>query len=118
MSPGPNRVPNRTVRHLPEHVITFLNELFNAFHRKQYFLPAWKQVRVVSTLKPRKYPTLPSSYDPLGYFNTVGNIFEKILLTRVIRQANEHGLCGMRFSVLFLTCKANTRVQFKRSMAL
>jgi hypothetical protein len=47
---------------------------------------------VISILKPGKDPTPPSSYRPISLLDTVGKIFEKILLTRVLREVNERGL--------------------------
>jgi hypothetical protein len=66
--------------------------VFNAVLRRQYFPPSWKHVRVVSILKPVKDPTLPSSHRPINLLDTVGKLFEKILLTRVLREVNERGL--------------------------
>jgi hypothetical protein len=47
---------------------------------------------VVSILKPGKDPTLPSSYRPISLLDTVGKLFEKILLARVLREVNERDL--------------------------
>jgi hypothetical protein len=47
---------------------------------------------VVSTLKPGKDPSLPSSYRPVSPLDTVGKLFEKILLARVPREVSERGL--------------------------
>jgi hypothetical protein len=66
--------------------------VLNAVLRRQYFPPAWKHDRMVSTLKPGNDPTLPSSYRPISLFDTIGKLFEKILLIRVLREENEHGL--------------------------
>jgi hypothetical protein len=50
-SPGPNGIPNRVLRHLPKRAVTFLTKVFNAVLRRHYFPTAWKQARVVYTLK-------------------------------------------------------------------
>jgi hypothetical protein len=89
---GPNGIPNRVLRHLSERTITFLKKVFNAVLRRQYFPSAWKHARVVSILKPGKDPTLPSSYRPISLLHTVGRLFEKIILARVLREVNERGL--------------------------
>jgi hypothetical protein len=39
-----------------------------------------------------KDPTLPSSYRPISLLDTVGKIFEKILLAGVLREVKERGL--------------------------
>jgi hypothetical protein len=66
-------------------VITFLTKVFNAVLRGQYFLPAWRHARVVSILKPGKDPTLPCSYRLFSLLDTIGKLFEKILLSRVLK---------------------------------
>jgi hypothetical protein len=47
---------------------------------------------VLPILKPGKDPTQPSSYRPISLLDTVGKLFEKILLTMVLRELNERGL--------------------------
>jgi hypothetical protein len=91
-APGPNGVPNKALRYLPNRAITFLTKLFNAVLRRLYIPPAWKHARVVSILKPGKNPTLPSSYRPISLLDTFRKLFEKILLARVLREVNECGL--------------------------
>jgi hypothetical protein len=63
--------------------------VFNAVLHRQYFPPAWKHVHVVSILKLGKDATLPSSYRPISLLDTVGKLFEKILLIRVLWEVNE-----------------------------
>jgi hypothetical protein len=89
---GPNGISNRVVRHQPKRAISFLAKVFIAVLRRQYFPSAWKHARVVSVLKPGKDPTLPSSYRPIRLLVTVGKLFEKILLARVLREVSERGL--------------------------
>jgi hypothetical protein len=86
---GPNHIPNGVLRHLLKRALTFLTKLFKAILRKQYFPPVWKQARVVCILKPGKDPTLPSSYRPISLLVTVVKLFEKTLLSRVLREVNE-----------------------------
>jgi hypothetical protein len=53
---------------------------------------------VVPILKPGKDSTLPSSYRLVSLLDTVGKVFEKMLLTRVLREVNERGLlCDEQF---------------------
>jgi hypothetical protein len=58
--------------------------VFNAVPRRQYCLSAWKNARVVSIMKPGKDPTVPSSYRLISLLETVGKLFEKILLASVL----------------------------------
>jgi hypothetical protein len=91
-APGPNGIPNRVLRHLPKRAITYLTKAFNATLRRQYFPPVWKHASVLPILKPGKDPTLPSSCRPISLLDTAGKLFEKILLSRVLREVNESGL--------------------------
>jgi hypothetical protein len=66
--------------------------VFDAVIRRQYFPSAWKYIGVESILKPGNDPTLPSSNRPISLLDTVGKFFEKILLTRALRELNKSGL--------------------------
>jgi hypothetical protein len=65
--------------------------VFIAVLCRKYFPPAWKQACVVFILKLENEPMLPSSYRPISLL-TVGKLFEKILLTRVLRAVNKCSL--------------------------
>jgi hypothetical protein len=47
---------------------------------------------VISILKPGKDPALPSSYRPISLLDVIGQLFEKILLARILREVSERGL--------------------------
>jgi hypothetical protein len=47
---------------------------------------------VFSILKSGKDPTLSSSYKPISLLDTVGKLFQKILLARIIREVKDRGL--------------------------
>jgi hypothetical protein len=46
----------------------------------------------MSILKPEKDPALPSSYRPISLLDTIGKIFEKILLARILYEVSDRGL--------------------------
>jgi hypothetical protein len=53
---------------------------------------------VLSTLKPGKDPKLSFSKTPRSLLDTIGYLFEKMLLARVLRDVNEYGLlCDEQF---------------------
>jgi hypothetical protein len=58
----------------------------------QYFPAEWKYARVFSILKPGKDLALPSSYRPISLLDTIGKLFEKILLSRILKEVSERGL--------------------------
>ena len=66
--------------------------IFNAILLTHHFPTAWKHVRVISILKPGKDPALPSSYRPISLLDTIGKLFENILLTRIFHEVSVRGL--------------------------
>jgi len=91
-APGPNGIPNRALKHLPQRAVSFLAEIVNAVLRAYHFPTVWKHARVISVLKPGKDPALPSSYRPISLLDTTGKLFENILLTRILHAVRESGL--------------------------
>jgi hypothetical protein len=91
-APGPNGIPNRALKHLPQRAVSFLVLLFNAILLTHHFPSVWKHARVISILKPGKDPALPSSYRPISLLDTIGKLFEKILLARILHEVSERGL--------------------------
>jgi len=91
-APGPNGIPNRALKHLPKRAVSLLARIFNAVLRTHHFPQTWKHARVISILKPGKDPALPSSYRPISLLDTIGNLFENILLARILYVVNERGL--------------------------
>ena len=83
-APDPDIIPNRALKHLSQRVILLLVAFFNAILRMQHFPPIWKHPRVISILKPGKDSALPSSYRPISLLDTIGKVFEKILLRRIL----------------------------------
>jgi hypothetical protein len=91
-APGPDGIPNRALKHLPQRVILLLVPFFNAIFKTQSFPSAWKYARVISILKPGKDPAQPASYRPISLIDTIGKVFEKILLRRILTEVSERGL--------------------------
>ena len=52
----------------------------------------WKHAKVISLLKPGKDPALPSSYRPISLLDTIGKLFEKILLHKILNVVSKRGL--------------------------
>jgi hypothetical protein len=71
-APGPNGIPNRVLKHLPERTVSLLVQIFNAVLRTHHFPSAWKHARVISILKPGKDQAQPSSYQPISLLDTIG----------------------------------------------
>jgi hypothetical protein len=91
-APGPDGIPNTALKHLPLSAVSLLVVLFNAILSTQYFPVAWKHACVFSILKPGKDPALPSSYRPISLLDTIGKLFEQILLSRILYEVSARGL--------------------------
>jgi hypothetical protein len=111
-APGPDGIPNRALKYLPLSIVSFLIVLFNAIFQSQYFPVAWKRARVFSILKPGKDPALPSSYRPISLLDTIGKLFEKILLSRILHEVNGRGL--LRDEEFGFRPKHSTELQLAR----
>jgi hypothetical protein len=85
-APGPNGIPNRALKHLPQRAVSHLVKNFNAILLTHHFPTAWKHARVFSILKPGKDPPLPSYYGPIILLDTVRKLFHNILLARILHE--------------------------------
>jgi hypothetical protein len=93
-APGPNGIPNRALKHLSQRAVSLLVRIFNAILLTHHFPSLWKHARVTCILKPGKDPALPSSYQPMSLWDSIGKLFEKILLARILHEVSERG-CGL-----------------------
>jgi len=91
-APGPNGFPNRALKHLPQRAVSLLVLIFNAILLTHHFPTTRKHARMICILKPRKDPALPSSYRPISLLDTIGKLFEKILLARFLHEVSDGGL--------------------------
>jgi hypothetical protein len=80
--PGPNGIKIRAFKHLPKRAVSLLVQIFNAVLLTHHFPSLWKHARVTSILKPGKDAAMPLSYKPISLLDTIGKLFEKILLAR------------------------------------
>jgi hypothetical protein len=109
---GPDGSPKRALKHLPQRMALLLVALFNAILRTQCFPPVWKHARVISILKPGKDPALPSSYRPISLLDTIGKVFEKILLSRILSEVSQRGI--LHFEQFGFRPKHSTSLQLAR----
>ena len=77
----------------PCHTLSSLPvRIFNAILLTHHFPSLWKHARVTSILKPGKDPALPSSYRPISLLDSIGKLFEKIILASILHEVSERGL--------------------------
>ena len=86
--------------------------ILNAVLRTPITFPDRKHDRVISILHPGKNPVLPSTYRPINLLDTIGKLFEKIVLARILHVAKERGL--MRDDLFGFRPKYSTSLQLTR----
>ncbi|VVC38952.1 Endonuclease/exonuclease/phosphatase,Reverse transcriptase domain [Cinara cedri] len=86
-SPGHDHINNTTVKNLPPKTIILLTYIFNAIFRLSHFPTTWKSALIITILKPGKQPDMPESYRPISLLLTLGKIFEKLFLKRLVKIA-------------------------------
>jgi hypothetical protein len=111
-APGPNGTSYRALKNLTQRTVSLLVLIFNAILLTHHFPTAWKHTRVISILKPGKDPALPLSYRPISLLDTIGKLFEKILLARILHEVNARGL--MRYEHFGFRPKHSTSLQLAR----
>jgi len=89
---GPNGITNRALKYFPKRKIFHLARILNVVLRTLHFPQMWKHARVISILKPGKDQTLPSFYRPFSILDTIGKLFENIIVSRILHVVNERGL--------------------------
>jgi hypothetical protein len=72
--------------------VILLFTLFNVILQMQHFPSVWKHAGVISILTRGRDPTLPSSYWPISFLDTIGRSFEKIVLANAFSEINGRGL--------------------------
>lgn len=82
-APGPDRIPNEVLSHLPQPQITFLTNIFNHILLFNHFPTSWKTAKIVTFPKPGKDHSIPSNYRPISLLNTLSKAFERIILSRL-----------------------------------
>jgi hypothetical protein len=82
-APGPDKIQNIILKHLPKKAIVQLMYIINATIKYSYFPIQWKLADVIPILKPGKIDTNPASYRPISLLPTLSKLTEKIILIRI-----------------------------------
>ncbi|XP_050090000.1 uncharacterized protein LOC126574085 [Anopheles aquasalis] len=96
-APGPDGIPNVAVATSMAKYPAVYRQLFQELLNNCEFPTEWKVQRLVLLPKPGKQPGSASSYRPLCLLNTVGKVFERVLLSR-LNDYVEHATDGARLS--------------------
>jgi hypothetical protein len=86
---GPHGIQNVILQQLPPAVFKFIAKTFNRSLEVNYFPAQWKLAKIIMLPKPGKDPTSPLNYRPISLLNSLGKLFEKIILKRLNFQLRE-----------------------------
>ena len=84
-SPGYDGICCKTLKLLDVNAIEYITRLFNSILKLQYFPKAWKSGIVAVLPKPGKPPHCPNSYRPITLLPTIGKVFERCLLEKLLQ---------------------------------
>jgi hypothetical protein len=83
-----NDIPNSALKQFPQRAVSFLVLIFNAMLPTSHFPTAWKNARVIFRVKPGNDAANSTSYRPINLLDTIGKLFEKILLARILHEVS------------------------------
>jgi len=86
-----NSIQYKALEYISQRAVCLLVQIFNSVLRFHPFPQVWKHAREISILKPGKDPALPSSYRPISLLDTIGKLFENILLNNFLYEVNKRG---------------------------
>lgn len=82
-APGPDGITNHMLQNLSGNIIAHLTILINIALQFLYFPQIWKETTIITFPKPGKSPRLVSNHRPISLLNTMGKIYERIILKRL-----------------------------------
>ena len=83
-APGPDRIHNNLLKHLPEDTLKTLKEILNKIWTSADFPQQWRAATVIPIPKPNKDHNDPLSYWPIALTSCLCKILERIINTRFI----------------------------------
>ena len=81
---GYDNISNQILKKLTLSALVLLKDIFNACLNICYFPVKWKTGKVIAIPKPGKIHTDPMNYRPITLLPTMGKVFEKAILAKLI----------------------------------
>ena len=89
-APGPNAVPSEIVKAAAQTHPEQFAKIFNNLYQAGQFPKEWKSARLVLIPKPGKDPRAQTTYRPISLLDSLGKLFERVLLSVLQKQLNEN----------------------------
>jgi hypothetical protein len=80
---APDGIQNIILKHLPRVVLKVIDKSVNKSLALNYFPAQWKEAIVIMLQRPGKDHACPLNFKPTSTLNSLGNLFEKIILKRL-----------------------------------
>lgn len=84
-APGFDQITKEVLIRLPKKGIVFLTTLFNGIMRVGHYPSIWKISQIIMIFKEGKPTNEVSSYRPISLLPVISKVFEKILLSRMVK---------------------------------
>lgn len=91
-APGDDGILNIFIKNLPTNINKILIKIFNGCLIKSYFPLKWKLASIFPIQKPGKDHTTPAGYRPISLLSNLGKLYEKLLLTRLMKIIKEKNI--------------------------
>ena len=83
-APGPDRIHNNLLKHLPEDTLKILKDILNNIWTTGDFPHQWRAATVIPIPKPNKDHADPNSYRPIALTSCLCKILERMINTQFI----------------------------------
>lgn len=87
-APGEDGILNSFIKNLPSSFHLILLNIYNSCMIKSYFPLKWKEAKIFPIQKSGKDHSVPSGYRPISLLSNLGKLYEKLLLTRLMKAVN------------------------------
>lgn len=91
-APGEDQIVNILLKKLPPRATEFLSDIFNDCFDSGFWPNHFRNAKVVAIPKPHKNGREIQNYRPISLLNSVGKIFEKMVLNRITKFADDNNL--------------------------
>ena len=91
-APGESKIGYQIIKQLPDNIIEYIANIFNASLASGYFPKKFKSAILKLIPKEGKDATIPVNYRPIALLDNIGKIFEKIINSRLRQYLEENNL--------------------------
>ena len=91
-APGESNIGYQIIKQLPDNIIEYIANIFNASLASGYFPKKFKSAILKLIPKDGKDATIPTNYRPIALLDNIGKIFEKLINSRLRQFLEENNL--------------------------